>query len=852
MATGIKVPKILQNRVVVLISFIIIFASADYFYLPWNESVNNSLLDLQLKIRGNRSISDDIAIVFIGDDDVKAIGSWPITRDYYGYFIYAAHTFGASIIAIDVLFAHPNEDHPEYDAALAELIQSSGNVCLPMIFSELIITGNENIQDSSSIYFGLNPINTFERFRRTAIGTGFSNLSTTGVIRKSPMIINSAEGIIPSFGLEAARLFLSPASSIEFKERNVILIEKDKIVRKIPVDNKAEIVLNPFGDLENIKAYHFLDVLKTFEENPENLLFNNKLVFLIVSASGISNIHSTPLSEVFPASLVHIAVAENIISQNYLVKIPPLIQILLIGFMILLAQLTWTWPRHYWQVIVGVSLPILLLIISQIILTNWNTIIPVLYPLSGYLVVLFYFSGQNFLKQRAEQDSIKKMMKLEIQLKERKLEKIQGLLKQESETTEKSIEKIELQKETIRQLQKELSDLKSYVIPELETMKLEFSEIIYTENSPMAKVLDLVGKVAMDDIPVLILGETGTGKELVARAIHKNGERKENPFIAINCGALSETLLESELFGHEKGAFTGANNQRKGRFELANGGTIFLDEISETSPVFQTKLLRILQEGVFERVGGEQSIHVDIRVIAATNKQLDLQISNHKFRSDLYYRLNGFSISLPPLRERIDDIPMLVSYFLKKYEHDSVVEISDRAMNELKIYTWPGNVRELENTIRRAAILAKSAGRRIIQIEDLPKDQMHESSIFVHTTLEEQILKLLRSLEFSRSAISQTAKALGNKDRGTITEYFRGICFEKLVATNFDIELTAKEIAGSNSEEVIERVRRKLMTYLDNLKSSDLDEGLKSSVYKGLPQKFHASLDHIIKHFQEA
>ena len=427
---------------------------------------------------------------------------------------------------------------------------------------------------------------------------------------------------------------------------------------------------------------------------------------------------------------------------------------------------------------------------------------------------------------------------------------IQERLTKETETTEKSVEEIESQKETICQLHKELSDLKSYVVPELETMKLEFSEIVYVESSPMAQVLDLVSKVATDDIPVLILGETGSGKELIARAIHQSGKRKDKPFIAINCGALSETLLESELFGHEKGAFTGANNQRKGRFELANGGTIFLDEISETSPAFQAKLLRILQEGIFERVGGEQSIHVDVRVIAATNKQLDKEISNDKFRPDLYYRLNGFSISLPPLRERIDDIPILVSHFLKKYEHESVVEISDRAMNELKVYAWPGNVRELENTVRRAAILAKSAGRKIIQVEDLPKDQMQESSTSTHFSLEEQIIKMLRSLEFSRSAINQTAKALGNKDRGTITEYFRGICFETLVEANFDVEIAAKEIAGSNSEEIIERVRQKMDAYLDNLKTSDLKDGQKSSVYKGLPQKFHASLDRVIKHLQ--
>lgn len=224
-------------------------------------------------------------------------------------------------------------------------------------------------------------------------------------------------------------------------------------------------------------------------------------------------------------------------------------------------------------------------------------------------------------------------------------------------------------------------------------------------SKEMQEILKMIGKIAPKDTTVLLEGESGTGKEVIADAIHRHSNRSNEPFIKVNCGALPDSLLESELFGHEAGAFTGANQLRLGRFELADGGTIFLDEVNALSPRTQIKLLRVLQNFTFQRVGGENTIKTDARIIAATNKNLQKEVENNNFREDLYYRLNVLNLSIPPLRDRLDDIEPLSKYFLKKYSQSEDIYISDDALEYLKSYHWPGNVRELENTIERATVL---------------------------------------------------------------------------------------------------------------------------------------------------
>jgi transcriptional regulator with PAS, ATPase and Fis domain len=284
----------------------------------------------------------------------------------------------------------------------------------------------------------------------------------------------------------------------------------------------------------------------------------------------------------------------------------------------------------------------------------------------------------------------------------------------------------------------------------------------------MQQVYQLISKVAATDSTVLISGESGTGKELAARAIHTNSRRSAKPFVAVNCAALAESLLESELFGHEKGAFTGALNQRKGRLEFADGGTIFLDEIGELSPGLQTKLLRVLQEREFERVGGNKPIKVDIRVIAATNQDLDAAIAAGAFRRDLFFRLNVVELKMPALRDRAEDVPMLGNFFVVKYSdkcNRRVLGISPEAQKLLQSYDWPGNVRELENAIERAVVMGSTEH---LLSEDLPESVLETSSPQAElmggyhdsvTSSKKQII--LEAINKADGSFTEAAKLLG-------------------------------------------------------------------------------------------
>ncbi len=290
-------------------------------------------------------------------------------------------------------------------------------------------------------------------------------------------------------------------------------------------------------------------------------------------------------------------------------------------------------------------------------------------------------------------------------------------------------------------------------------------------NDPrMLEVLETVQKVAPTSATVMIYGESGTGKELIARALHNLSDRANKPFISISAGALPETLLESELFGYEKGAFTGAMTAKPGRFELANGGTLFLDEIGDISPATQVKLLRVLQERRFERLGGTRSIEVDVRVVAATNRDLQQLIADGTFREDLFYRLNVVPVSLPPLRQRSSDIPLLVAHFLEKHEAGRK-KLSAEAMKALTEYQWPGNIRELENTIERIVILSHSDE---IGLTELPAEIQSKGRSAEKTTasqfllpeegidLEEVELDLMRqALDRTGGSAPKAARLLG-------------------------------------------------------------------------------------------
>ena len=309
-------------------------------------------------------------------------------------------------------------------------------------------------------------------------------------------------------------------------------------------------------------------------------------------------------------------------------------------------------------------------------------------------------------------------------------------------------------------------------------------------SEPIRQVLDFVQKVADSDSTVLIQGESGTGKELVARMLHFNSLRKDRPLVPVNCGAIPENLLESELFGHEKGAFTGATHTRMGRFELANGGTIFLDEIGEMSLPLQVKILRVLQEREFERVGGNRTIQVDVRIIAATNQDLESLVEEKRFRHDLFYRLNVIPIVIPPLRERRSDIPLLIDHFLARFNQTKHTEISGIAPDALRLlteYDWPGNIRELENMIERLVVLKKQG---ILAAADLPEKICRKTAA---SELKEQFIP------FNEDGINLSRE---------VEQYENHLIIEALRKAN-GVTTRAAQLLHLNRTTLVEKLKRK-------------------------------------------
>jgi len=343
------------------------------------------------------------------------------------------------------------------------------------------------------------------------------------------------------------------------------------------------------------------------------------------------------------------------------------------------------------------------------------------------------------------------------------------------------------------------------------------------EHALIQKINQLVRKVAPTDATILIMGESGTGKELVARAVHAYSNRGDRPFIPVNCGAIPAELLESEMFGHERGAFTGAIGQRSGMFQLANGGTIFLDEVGEMSPTLQVKLLRVLQDREVRPVGGDRPLKVDVRVLAASNKDLSSEVEAGRFREDLFYRLQVIPIVMPPLRERRSDIPLLVHHFLEKHNRKRAgrpVTMSDESMVHLWEYDWPGNVRELENLLERLVILSEDGHvtlaqlptqiRSLISEKKIPRPTLGEQGLDLNTAVEEFENRLIEeALRRTKGNKQAAARLLGLKRTTLVAKLRRRRGPDEVIAAGAETDLDAdidadSDFDGTSEPEVIE------------------------------------------------
>lgn len=838
------------------------------------ENFNSLFSQLKFKLRGQSQIDTSITFIYIDDNTIHSLGGYPLKRSYYATLIDLLTQLNVKAIAFDILLIEKNPDYPERDFLLVSTVKNSNRVYLGGTFINLEKTNKKstvqakaiekfliNIQDENTNFIkGSDFIGPFDELLQSCAGLGHLNYVQKGFPTAIPLLVHiSEERFLPSLSLELARVYYNvPRESIKVYSNQIYLGQV-----KIPTNN-GKMQINYIGGFESLKMYSLIDFVRLYDAvksglEPETKLndFKDKIVFVGIFSETLGHTVNSPFQEKFPPTGIHIMALNTIIQKKFLIETTPLLNLtlsFLFSFLIL-HFVTYKSLSKAYKLLLFPLIAVLVFLLLAVISFAINISIPI-YPAFAILFSSLFcviYTVEVERKKAIEIESKKKEIEKMIKEKELKIIELQHELESLRATEDQSNLILNLEKtyDEVRELSSEFEDFSDFSIEE--NIAIELEGIVYTKGGKMEELISIVKKVAPSDAPVLITGESGTGKELIAMAIHKLSDRKDKKFVTINCSAVPETLLESELFGYEKGAFTGATQRKKGLFEVADEGTIFLDEIAETNLSFQTKILRILQSGEFNRVGGTEIIKTNVRIIAATNRDIEKAVREGIFREDLYYRLNVVRIHLPPLRERKEDIPFLVEHFLRKFK-SADIKVSHAVMSALLNYEWPGNIRQLENAIKRATIFAKSDGRKLIQLKDLPEEIA--KSVKGKIDIEEKILVLLRKKNFSYSSISETANELG-LNRGTVGEYLRGICFKNLYECKFDITKASLKIANGDPD-TSEKVKKKLIEHvknlIENIANSRSEDEIKLIIrqkYKNLPLRYHPYLEEFAIRFQK-
>lgn len=804
-----------KNKFLLLkISLLIVAIVLPAFIPSLKYSLNYTTESLIKNILPEKTPDTSIILVNITSDDIEKIGPWPIKRSYYALLIRNLKLVGVKKIGLEVFLSTRLASQSVYDKILEKEIAEAGNVVLSSVAGEIYERNGKFFTDSLSY--------STPKLLNEGFQTGHINF------------ISDEDFLIP--------VSLTSFNSVE-TAFSVKLADSNT--------DKEKIILNFISSWNKFKKYSLLEFFELVNDN-ENAekMFKDKIVLIGVTDPQISPQYKTAFDSELPGLALHAFAVDNLLNNRFYDDTLLLPQI---GFsIILLLLMIYFFENQNPKSLVYASGCLFLFISVSVLLQEvFYFKVEYSYFTLGFAFIVIIQLIQKIYESSAVLDvalNEKEALRSLLQRKEEELallkNRFENFSKENSTELKNEIEKLQSE---IQKLQESNEDSK--IADELALQKVEVFYGIAYRSKQMQSVVDLIKKAAPTDSTILITGESGTGKELVANAIHKLSSRADKNFVVVNCAALTETLLESELFGHVKGAFTGAISDKQGKFELADKGTIFLDEIGETSENFQVKLLRVLQSGDIEKIGSTKTLKVDVRVIAATNKNLEHLVREKKFRDDLFYRINVININLPPLRERKEDIDVIIKHLLR----DESVQISVAALKALNEFDWLGNVRELESVIKRAVIFAKAEKRNIIQLNDLP-DQIIKT---VKTNFEELVLESLRQKKFSHSAISETAKELGNINRTVVAENFRGYSFKLFVENNFDKKMTVKQVASSEDNDVLKRVEQKFDTWIENIKE-DINsvhekdfESIKNqfaSKYKNLPQRFHPFLDEVIKY----
>lgn len=785
------------------------------FLVPdFRKSIDNEIENLFIKTRGQLEPDTNIIIIHFSENDIARIGPWPIKRNYYALLINQLTHLGVKKIGLEVFLSSRLVTQSVYDNLLMKEIEKSGKVILSCIAGSIVEKNNLFVTDSLSY--------PSPKLLNEKLLTGHINYLKEDRY-EIPLNIRQNEVYEKAFSLQLSGKQL---------------------------DQKS-VIVNFVSSWNSFKKYSALDFAElVYSQSNELKLFKNKIIIIGISDPQIASAIQTPFDEQMPGVALHAFALDNILNSRdvdnrfYVLSATTLLLIIL-GLIIYRSIYNNKNITIYLFAVISV-------IIGSFVLINfyyWEISLSFFFiPLLAIIITdisLYFIQGKEELKGALDESTALRNL---LHSKENQLNTLQREIKESGKESSQLIEKINSLQSDIKKLKGSEDDRSQAGI--IVSGKVEnFYGIIYS-STLMKRVVDLIQKAAPTDATILITGDSGTGKELVAKAVHSLSKRKDKNFISVNCAALNDSLLESELFGYEKGAFTGAVTDKQGRFELADGGTIFLDEIGETSENFQSKLLRVLQSGEIEKVGSTKPNSVDVRVVAATNKNLSALVKEKLFREDLYYRLNVINIEVPPLKDRKEDINLLAKSFIEA--ENSSLQISVSALQALNDYNWKGNVRELESVVMRAIIFTKSDGRNLIQLADLPKEIVKETTF----GFDDIVLESLRSKKFSHSAIVETARELGNVNRTLISENLRGLAFKILVECNFNIDKAILTISESGDKETNDRVRDKLQTFIKNIENDILKSGVNNfeavkkkfaSKYKNLPVKFHLYLDKVIQ-----
>jgi transcriptional regulator with GAF, ATPase, and Fis domain/CHASE2 domain-containing sensor protein len=833
-------------------------------------TVEDQITGLKYRLRGDRQADTNIVIVYLDDEAVASLGR-PVRRNFHALMVKALSDLRAKAIGIDVVFEGRSE-YPEYDDLLARVVQGAGNVVLSTYFQS--IEPSPAMEDDPAAghtyrfpnvhrlhYRGSQLHAPMANLAGNAAGIGHLNLSEDS---RAPLFVAGDSGIVPAFPVEVLRVFRGAGKASLVYDGDALSILTEGNAMAVVTAGDGLPLLNYPGRLSTFAAYPFLEVLKSYDalRNDRTPLipvasFRGKIVLVTVIAPGGNDVSfSSPVDPRYPSIGQHAVFLDNALGAGFAASPSSWMLSLicaLVGFACAGAILFLPSPANR---VVAVAIPLLVIVLSYVLFATSAYHVPLMAPVVvavGVTVASLFYDHRRVREQvgnlQLERESITALLRdreAKVALLERELLDFEAT--RTADRTSELLDEIRKYKAEIHSLTSKADDMEAFTpdVEEIRSAAGEFEGIVYDTGGKMNPVVEFVRKIAGSDAPVLILGESGTGKELVARAVHRRSPRADKPFIAVNCGALSESLLESELFGHEKGAFTGAVKDKLGRFELADGGTIFLDEIGEVSEAFQLKLLRVVQEGELEKVGGTRTLKVNVRVLAATNKDLKAEVHAKRFREDLYYRLNVLAISLPPLRDRQEDIALLINHFLVR--EGNGMRVSKNVMDALQSYPWRGNIRELESVITRAVLLAKAEQRIMINLRDLSEEVA--STVLGGIAIEEQILESVREKGFSRSSVSETAEEMGGLNRGTVAEYLRGQCLKVFVEQGFDVERAVQHISLSADSMVNDRVRKKLGEYLSNITVAvevtqpwEVTRSLLKPKTKNLPQRFHQYLE---------